>query len=214
MLDLACGHGRYTREFSRRGARAVGVDVSQRLIAAAEESERDRPLGVQYLRADASLPGQAVRDASLDVVVCGFGLSDIDDLDGALATVARTLRAGGPFVFSILHPCFPGAGEVSGAWPPDATYYEERRWSAGGVRSTLGSRVGANHRMLATYVNAMTGQGLHVDTLAEPLPPAGWHVSLPDAARHPVFLVGACIRSSRLTISSRPGAVSSAAVLL
>jgi hypothetical protein len=31
-------------------------------------------------------------DDSCDVVVCSFALSDIDDLDGALATVARVLR--------------------------------------------------------------------------------------------------------------------------
>lgn len=98
VLDLACGHGRYTRELTRRGARAVGVDVSRRLIAAAEESEREQQLGLRYLLADASSPGPALSDAAFDVVVCGFGLSDIDDLDGALATVARTLRSGGRFV--------------------------------------------------------------------------------------------------------------------
>ena len=42
---------------------------------------------------------------SFDGVVCHFGLSDVDDLGGAAATVARLLEPGGWFVFSILHPC-------------------------------------------------------------------------------------------------------------
>ena len=28
VLDIACGHGRLTRELARRGAEAVGIDVS------------------------------------------------------------------------------------------------------------------------------------------------------------------------------------------
>ena len=29
VLDLACGHGRISREIARRGARVVGVDLSE-----------------------------------------------------------------------------------------------------------------------------------------------------------------------------------------
>lgn len=195
VLDVACGHGRITRELARRGGEVQGVDISGRLIAAAEAAERNSPLGVRYLVADASAPGVALRGDVFDVVVCSFGLSDIDNLDGALGTVTGVLRPGGQFVFSILHPCFPGAGEVSGAWPPEGTYYEECRWSARGARSTLRSQVGANHRTLSTYVNALTCHGLRLHTLAEPAPPDDWSSAEPDAARYPVFLVAACVNN-------------------
>ena len=32
VLDLACGHGRISRELARRGARVVGVDLSGALL--------------------------------------------------------------------------------------------------------------------------------------------------------------------------------------
>ena len=110
------------------------------------------------------------------------GLSEIDDLDGVLATVVRCLRPGGRFVFSILHPCFPGAGDISGSWPSGGGYFDEGRWTAAGSRSTLRQQVGANHRMLSTYVVALARHGLNLDVLREPAPPAEWERSAPGAA--------------------------------
>jgi SAM-dependent methyltransferase len=124
VLDLACGHGRISREIARRGGRVVGVDLSEKLIDQARAIDANEPLGISYIKADAAspsiLPGQA-----FGAVVSSFGLSDIDDLDGALATVARVLLPMGRFVFSILHPCFAGGKGVSGSWPATGSYYDE-----------------------------------------------------------------------------------------
>jgi SAM-dependent methyltransferase len=46
VLDLACGHGRISRELARRGGRVLGLDISGRLIGRAEAIERADPLGV------------------------------------------------------------------------------------------------------------------------------------------------------------------------
>jgi 2-polyprenyl-3-methyl-5-hydroxy-6-metoxy-1,4-benzoquinol methylase len=192
VLDLACGHGRISRELARRGGRVFGVDIARRLVEMAEESEQADPLGVSYAVADASERGTTVPDAAYDLVVCCFGLSDIDDLEGAVATVQRCLRPSGRFVFSILHPCFPGAGEISGSWQSEGDYFHEGRWTAVGSRSTLRGQVGANHRKLSTYVTTLAGHGLLIDVMREPAPPADWKLSAPDAARHPVFLAASC----------------------
>lgn len=192
VLDVACGHGRITRELARRGGRATGIDISALLIQQAQAIERADPLGVRYLTGDASSPGGRLPDGVFDMAVCCFGLSDIDDCDGALATVARCLRPAGRFVFSILHPCFPGGGDVSGSWPSHGSYYDEGRWTADGARSTLRSQVGANHRMLSTYISGLARHRLELQVLREPAPPPDWTRSAPEAARHPVFLVASC----------------------
>ena len=129
-----------------------------------------------------------------DAVVCSFGLSDIDDLAGAIATVARLLAPGGRFVFSLLHPCFVGGQDVSGSWPSWGSYHDEGWWVAGGVLSSLRRQIGANHRMLSTYVNTLRGHGLVIDRLAEPRPPEEWRERRLDAARFPVFLVARAAR--------------------
>jgi ubiquinone/menaquinone biosynthesis C-methylase UbiE len=112
VLEVACGHGRIARALARRGAAVTGADISGALISKAEAAERAEPLGIRYLCTDVAEPGLLDGDV-FDLVVCSFGLSDIDDLDGVLANVSRLLRPAGRFAFSILHPCFPGGPGVS-----------------------------------------------------------------------------------------------------
>lgn len=194
VLDLACGSGRVARHLARCGALVTGVDLSAAMLDIARVAEQAEPLGIGYLHGDCTAR-DAMAGEGFDVVVCHFGLSDIDDLEGCLATVARVLVPGGAFVFSIVHPCFPGwATGVSASWPPGAGYYKEGFWLATGRRSTLRTRVGANHRMLSTYLNALSRHGLVIEETAEPGPPPGWTEELPAADPVPVFLIARCRR--------------------
>lgn len=55
VLDLACGTGYYSRLFKQWGAaKVVGVDVSNRMVAAARDAEAQAPLGIEYRVADAA----------------------------------------------------------------------------------------------------------------------------------------------------------------
>jgi ubiquinone/menaquinone biosynthesis C-methylase UbiE len=192
LLDLACGHGRIARELARRGARVIGIDISEALLAKARAADDRDPLGIAYVHADAASP-RALDGEVFDGVVSSFGLSDIDDLDGALATVARVLNPGAYFVFSILHPCFPGRRpNVSAAWPPDAGYYREGWWASDASLSTLRQKVGANHRMLSTYMNALNRHALTIEQIAEPEPSQDWLDAVRIADPVPVFLVCRC----------------------
>src|SRR5439155_10895008 len=83
VLDLPCGEGRVARELARRGAQVVGVDLSTAMLDKARAVEASEPLGIAYVQADATSP-DALAGELFDAVVCNFGLSDIDDLDGAL----------------------------------------------------------------------------------------------------------------------------------
>ena len=154
VLDVACGHGRITREIARRGARVIGVDLSDKLLDKAKAIQDERPLDITYHRVDVGTDPMPQNEL-FDVVTCSFGLADIDDLSGCIDSIARALKPGGRFVFSLLHPCFGGGGEVSGSWPTTKTYFDEGWWLAQGRASSLRRQVGANHRMLSTYVNTL-----------------------------------------------------------
>lgn len=194
VLDVACGHGRFSRELARRGAQVTGVDLSAALLEKAHALEECEPLSIRYLQADVTAARPLPPDATFDAASCSFGLSDIDDLDGALDTVSLVLRPGGRFVFSLLHPCFGGGGPVSGSWPSDGTYYDEGWWLPEGRASSLRRQVGANHRTLSTYLNGLAAHGLRLDTVAEPPPPVEWTDEAPAASRLPTFLLGRCLR--------------------
>lgn len=192
VLDLACGEGRLSRELARRGASVVAVDVSKVLLEKASALEEEEPLGIRYVHADATSTDLLVGE-SFDGVTCHFGLSDIDDLAGALATVSRLLRPGGWFVSSILHPCFPGWGEdAPSSWPPGRGYFTEGWWLAS--NSGFRGKIGASHRTLSTYLNALVEHGLAVERVAEPQPVGEWLAAKPSEDLVPVFLVLRCRR--------------------
>jgi 2-polyprenyl-3-methyl-5-hydroxy-6-metoxy-1,4-benzoquinol methylase len=196
VLDLACGHGRIARQLARRGARVTGVDVSDVLLERARAAEADEPLGITYLNADVTSEGVLAGEA-FDGVACNHGLADIDDLDGVLATVERVLRPDGRFVFSLLHPCFPGWDEdAPSSWPRAGGYHAEGWWLASnpGIRG----KVGSSHRTLSTYLNSLVRHHLTIEEAAEPEP--GTHVrerqlaAQPGAGPLPMFLVVRCRR--------------------
>jgi SAM-dependent methyltransferase len=192
VLDLACGHGRVARELANRGATVVGIDLSSRLLDKARAIERQKPLRVLYVQADAASPN-ALAGEVFDAVSCNFGLSDIDDLQATLHTVHRVLRPNGRFVFSLLHPCFPGSGDdAPSSWPPEGYFHEG--W---GLATNPGfrGRVGSNFRMLSTYLNALVGSGFSFDRAFEP-PPAPSSAGTPLGAPLPWFLVVRALRNA------------------
>lgn len=197
VLDVACGHGRATRELARRGGDVTGVDISGNLIKKAQEIEQHEPHGIRYLHADITSPG-VLGAAAFDAVACNYGLSDIDDLDHAIAAVSAALRPGGRFAFSILHPCFPGGTDNAGSWPATGSYYDEERWTPQDPRSALRRRVGANHRMLSTYLNTLRRHSLWLDHIVEPAPLPEWDPAH-DADRNPVHLVVRTVKAEAST---------------
>jgi SAM-dependent methyltransferase len=197
VLDVACGHGRITRELARRGAEVVGIDISARLIARAIAAERDQPLGIRYIHADVTAGPADLGAVMFDAVTCNFGLSDIDNLDAAAAAVSGALKPAGRFVFAILHPCFPGAADVASSWPATRSYYDEGLWTADAELSQLRRQVGSNHRMLSTYLNTLRRHDLWLDHVREPAPTAQWSQHRPRAGRAPVFLAASCLKSAR-----------------
>lgn len=193
LLDLACGHGRLARELARRGGHVVGLDLSAALLTKARAIETADPLQIAYVHADVAAPATLAGEV-FDAIGCSFGLSDIDDLDGMAATAARVLRVGGIFVFSLLHPCFPGwpARQANPSWQPGRGYYTEGWWRADGPANGLRPKVGANHRMMSTYLNALAQHGLLVEEVAEPPPDPEWMAEPPVVGAVPIYLVIRC----------------------
>jgi len=169
VLDLACGQGRMSRYLARRGADVVGVDVSAAMLGKARAAG---PAGITYLCVDVTRAPTWWDGRPFDGCTCELALMDIDDLAGALATVAAVLRPGGWFVASIVHPCFPGNGRGQSSWPPGGGYEREGWWTSPGHNPEgVRIRVGATHRKLSTVLNALRDAGLEAERFAEPPAP-------------------------------------------
>jgi 2-polyprenyl-3-methyl-5-hydroxy-6-metoxy-1,4-benzoquinol methylase len=171
ICDLACGQGRVARQLADRGASVVGIDLSTKLLAIARCHEETDPRGIEYVQADAQRLDDKVFGL-FDGVVCFLALMDIPDLVPTLHSVARILRPTGWFVFAILHPCFhtSQSGEMDtteGVVRTIRRYFVEGYWRSDTRHGPPGI-VGAFHRTLSTYVNALTDARLQLERMCEP----------------------------------------------
>jgi SAM-dependent methyltransferase len=107
VLDLACGEGFYTRLLRQKGAaRAVGVDVSGRMIELARAEEAQNPLGVEYLVQDVKRLDLGER---FDLVTAAYLLNYArtrEELLEMCRVIARSLKPGGRFVAVNNNPDF------------------------------------------------------------------------------------------------------------
>lgn len=179
------------KELRPRGGRRPVVSPAGK----GASSQQREPLDIRYVNTDVTSE-DALSGERFDAVTASFAVTDIDDLDGLAATVARVLAPGGPFVLSMLHPCFAGGGEVSPSWPSAGSYYDEGWWRSppDDRLSILRQQVGANHPKLSTYLNTLISAGLRLETIVEPPPPNDWVERRTEASRGPVFLVARFVR--------------------
>lgn len=98
-LDLAAGTGDITYLLEAHGARAIGLDITHRMLEIARGKAHERaasPGRVTFITGDMmALP---FRDASFDVVTTGYGLRNVPELEPAVREIARVLRPGGRFL--------------------------------------------------------------------------------------------------------------------
>ena len=181
VLEVGTGEGQVARAAAAAGAHAVvGIDLSTNQIVEAQR----RGDGPRYAQATAdALP---FADGAFDAVVACLVFEHIDTVDEAVAEVARVLRPGGRFVFFLNHPLLqtPDSGWIDDQIlePP------EQYWRLGAYlheAATMeqvekGVFIRFVHRPLSRYVNAMAAQGLLVERMVEPAPPAGFLAQAPE----------------------------------
>jgi ubiquinone/menaquinone biosynthesis C-methylase UbiE len=99
ILDLACGEGHYTRRLKQAGARqVVGVDISPRMIALANDTEDATPLGCRYLVGDVqNLELHAQFDFVTGVYLLNYASSQ-ERLLNMCQVVFAHLKPGGRFI--------------------------------------------------------------------------------------------------------------------
>lgn len=200
VCDLAGGQGRVARFLANLGARVVGVDLSGKLLALAQRREEVHPRGIGYVQADAR-DLRCFPDQTFDGVLCHLALMDIPDLDPTLNEIARVLTPSGWFVFSILHPCFNAPRsteqETAAGWTRlVAGYFDEGYWRSD-ARTGPPGKVGAYHRTLTTYVNALIRAGFAIVWLAEPQATGVHAARRPIWAEVPAVLIGQCRKERR-----------------
>ncbi|MEY9946646.1 class I SAM-dependent methyltransferase [Kitasatospora sp. GAS1066B] len=194
VLDVGCGEGIATRALAARGAHALGIDPSPRMIEHARAAEQRTPTGARSL-VDDGCTLATVAAGSVDWVTAALSLNNVPDLPAALRAARRVLVPDGLLVFTIPHPCFeaPHAGWTDSTAEPGrprrvvGDYHAEGFWRSAdphGVR-----RAGNQHRRLSGYLNALIAHGFAIEATAEPEPGPEVAAAQPRRAELPPFFV-------------------------
>ena len=111
-IELGCGTGYVSAWMTRRGARVVGIDVSQRQLATARALAASHDLDIRWLQGDAeSVP---LPNASFDFAISEYGAAIWCDPYAWIPEAHRLLRPGGRLTFLGTAPlalvCTPADG--------------------------------------------------------------------------------------------------------
>jgi ubiquinone/menaquinone biosynthesis C-methylase UbiE len=172
VLEIGCGAAQCARWLTAAGAHAVGLDLSEGQLQHARRLDAVTGIRVPVVSGTATaLPFAA---ESFDVAFSAFGaLQFVLDAGRALEEVARVLRPGGTFAFSITHPLrwsFPddptSAGlTVSSSYWDRTPYVEE---DDDGVPTYV-----EHHRTIGDWVRFLTRAGFRLTAFLEPEWPEG-----------------------------------------
>ena len=113
-LEYGCGGAQFSIALAGRGARAVGMDLSEAQLAHARANVERSGRKVELVQADGEhIPFD---QESFDVVFCDHGVMGFAEPERTIPEVARVLRPGGRFAFSMatpwLHVCWNTEREV------------------------------------------------------------------------------------------------------
>ena len=167
--ELGCGAGQVSRWLRSQGATTVGVDVSHRMLVNAVRLDQGEPPGLRgrWVQGDAArLPLAA---ATFDLAVSSYGaLPFLPDLDVVFAEVARILRPGGRWVFSLTHPmrwCFPDDPGPAGL-VVHRSYFDRRAYVEEGPNGS--ATYVEQHHTIGDVVTSLSESGFTLTRLVEP----------------------------------------------
>lgn len=160
VLELGCGAARWAASLAGRGARVVGLDISQGQLGHAKVVA-----GLDLVQADAArLP---FADGSFDLVLSDYGGMSWADPYRTVPEVARVLRPGGQLAFCTNTPFFAMCWDSG-----DRTLTATLRGGYFGLH-TRGVAPGATDYVLGygEWIRLLRSRGLTVEALIEQPPP-------------------------------------------
>lgn len=112
VLEFGCGAAQWSIGLAGKGARVVGLDLSERQLAHARQAMTEA--GLDFPLVHASAEDVPLPDESFDVVFCDHGAFSFTDPYRSVPEAVRLLRAGGLLAFSHTSPL------IELCWPEDA----------------------------------------------------------------------------------------------
>jgi SAM-dependent methyltransferase len=167
ILEVGAGAAQCSRWLAARGAYPVPLDVSASQLRHGQGLDQRSGVQLPYVLADAQrLP---FHNESFDLACSAYGaVPFVADSEAVMREVARVLRPGGRWVFSVTHPIRwsflddPGPGGLTAK----TSYFSRRPYVE--VDSEGTPTYVEHHRTLGDRIREIVAAGLVIDDLIEP----------------------------------------------
>lgn len=175
VLEVGCGAAQCARWLAAQGARVVGVDLSIAMLrAGAAGAAGVAGVGALPVLAQADARHLPFADASFDLACSAYGaVPFVADPGRVMAEVARVVRPGGRWVFSVTHPvrwAFPDDPGEAGL-TATRSYFDRTPYVEEDARGRV--LYAEHHRTLGDRVRDIVAAGLELVDLVEPQWPQG-----------------------------------------
>ena len=166
VADIGYGTGRYIVSLAQAGAKVVGVDFSQGMMAKAHQ--KADAFNVQLVRHNIRL-GLPFKASTFDRVICCLVLEHLANLDTAIGEMARISRPGGFVLISDLHP---------------AMFLRDIQAQFRDPETGRKVRPNSTRHQISDYVMAATRAGLSIDHMSEQIADQNLLDSSPRARKY------------------------------
>ncbi len=176
VVHLQCHIGTDTISLARLGATdVVGVDFSPAALDAARKLAAETGDNARFVLSDVYSAAATVGQ-QFDLLYTSVGtICWLDDIDRWASNVAGLLKPGGRFVFRDLHPVMAVFEEVDAQIIPRYSYWQpstqpltfDESDTYLGTGTVTSTRHNVWNHTVAEVLNALIGNGLRIDRLAE-----------------------------------------------
>jgi SAM-dependent methyltransferase len=168
VLEVGCGAAQCSRWLAAQGARVTGFDLSGRQLRHARRIDEELGLApLRLVQADATALPYA--DGVFDIACSAFGaVPFVADSARLMREVARVLRPGGRWVFSVPHPfrwALPDVGDEHGL-VVEHSYFDRRPYIEQDEDGVAG--YAEHHRTFGDRIRELSDAGLLLTGLVEP----------------------------------------------
>jgi len=204
VLDVGSGTGALTKQLSLMFPDVTGVDASPVSVAIARQAAPSVGEGLRFVHS--TIEEFAPDVAQFDLAIANMVLMDTADLTATLSAIARLLRPGGAFIWTITHPWF---------WPKYWGYqdepwfrYDRELFIESTFRTSTATSAHTSthvHRPLARYFRELLDLGFTVDDVREPIPTGADMDRYPEDWLYPRFIAVRCRMAERTVHSHGSG---------
>jgi SAM-dependent methyltransferase len=105
LVDIGCGTGNITLPMAKRGYKTTGLDLSEDMLALAEQKSQEQGAGIRFLGSDMRSFSLGFRaDAAISSFDCINYLLKTADVESSFYRTHENLQKGGLFIFDVATP--------------------------------------------------------------------------------------------------------------